>query len=893
MSFWRQITRGLRVLTNRKAADQDVSDEVQHYFEEAVAAFEAKGLSPDEARRAAQLELGNTTIAREQVRSYGWENLMSTLFADLRYAGRQLRRNPGFALVAVITLALGIGASTAIFSVVDPILFEPLPYPQASRIMMIWDTYENSRSDVTFHTFRELSERNRSFEAVAVMRTWQPAMSGVAEPERFDAQKVTVNYFRVLGVLPAQGRGFQASDDTYNGPKVVIVSDALWRRRFGSDAGIIGRQIRLDDENYTIVGVMPRTFENVLAPSAELWTPLQYDPADATNFNTREWGHHLHMVGRLLPSVTMEHARRDLDLIAKTPVPEFIRPQWAALQNGFIVDSLQREVTRGVRPALLAVFGAVMLVLFIACVNVTNLLLARGAQRLGEFAMRAALGAARSRLLRQLLTESLLLAVIGGTLGTFVARIGIRALVALSPPGLPRVGSIGINAAALTFAFTVTTIIGLLVGLVPALQASRRDPHTELQQTSRSAAGSHQLTRRALVVVEVALALVLLVGAGLLLRSLERIFAVDPGFSASHVLTMEVQTSGHRFDDHFIRPEDRSRVQDHALRRRFFEQALEAVRSLPGVSSAAFTSLLPLNGDLYGAYGAHFDQSNRSWAVFRYVATPEYLKTMGIPLHSGRLLDSRDVFGAPPVILISESLARAEFAGQDPIGQRVQIGPPWAPHYEIVGVVGDVRQNSLALSEAAAVYMTPAQSWFADQVMTLVVRTPGDAASPARAIKNAIWSVDKDQPIVRIGTMEELVAASSAQRRFVLILFEAFGLAALVLAAIGIYGVLSGSVTERTREIGVRAALGASRTDILGLILRQGMSLTAIGVVIGLAGAVAASQALISMLFGISRLDVVTYVGVIALLAAVSAMACWMPAWRAARVDPCITLRAE
>ena len=893
MSFWRQLTRGLRALTNRKAADQDVSDEVQHYFDEAVAAFEAKGLSREEARRAAQLECGNATVAQEQVRTSGWENGIATLFADLRYGGRQLRRNAGFATVAILTLALGIGASTAIFSAVGPILFEALPYPNAGRIMMIWDTYQGARSDVTFHTYRELAERNRSFAAVAVMRAWQPTMTSDTEPERFDGQRVSPNYFGVLGIPPALGRDFQSSDDLFNGPKVAILSDALWRRRFAADNGIIGRQIRLDDDSYTIIGVMPRDFENVLSPSAELWSPLQYNPADIANFETREWGHHLHMVARLLPSIGINQARRDLELIAKTPVPQFPRPRWAALQYGFMMDSLQREVTRGVRPALLAVFGAVTLVLLIAGVNVTNLLLARGAQRHSEFAMRSALGAARSRLLRQLLTESLLLAAIGGTLGTFVARVGIRALIALSPPGLPRVGAIGLDATVLGFAIALTTVIGLVVGLVPALQASRRDPHAALQQSSRSTSGTHQLTRRALVVAEVALALVLLVSAGLLLRSLKRVFAIDPGFSASHVLTMQVQASGHKFHDRQFAAEERTKLQDHPVQRHFFEQALEAVRSTPGVSDTAFTSLLPLSGDLYGEYGANVEQSKRTWSVFRYAATPDYFKTMGIPLLRGRLLDSHDVFGAPAAILISESLVRAEFSNQDPIGQRVQIGPPWAPVYTIVGVVGDVKQTSLALSQSAAIYMTPAQSWFADDVMSLVVRTSGDAAALAPSIRNAIWSVDKDQPIVRVVTMDNLVAASSAQRRFVLILFEAFGLAALALAAIGIYGVLSGSVTERTREIGVRAALGASRGDILGLVLRQGMNLTAFGVAIGLVGAVAASQALISMLFGISRLDLITYAGVVVLLAAVSAMACWVPAWRAARVDPCITLRAE
>ena len=893
MSLWRQLLRGLRVLGNRRAADQDVSDEVQHYFDETTASFEAKGMSPEAARRAAQLEVGNTTIMREQVRGYGWENLVGTFFADLRYAARQLRRSPGFASVAVLTLALGIGACTAIFSAVSPILFEPLPYPNAGSIMMIWDTYQDSRADVTFHTYRELAERNRSFESVAVMRAWQPTMTSDTQPERFEGQHVTPNYFRVLGVSPALGRDFQASDDLFNGPKVAILSDALWRRRFAADSGIIGRQIRLNDDSYTIIAVMPRDFENVLSPSAELWSPLHYNPSDIANVNTREWGHHLHMIGRLLPSIGINQARRDLDVIAKTPVPQFPRPQWAALQNGFIVDSLHREVTRGVRPALLAVFGAVTLVLLIAGVNVTNLLLARGAQRHGEFAMRSALGAARSRLLRQLLTESLLLAVIGGALGTFVARIGIRALIALSPPGLPRVGAIGLDATVLTFAIVLTTVIGLVVGLIPALQASRRDPHAALQQSSRSTAGTHQLTRRMLVVAEVALALVLLVSAGLLLRSLERVFAVDPGFSASHVLTMEVQTSGHKFDDRRLAPEERTNFQDHPVIRHFFEQALEAVRSTPGVSDAAFTSLLPLSGDMYGEYGANLEQSKRTWSAFRYAVSPDYFKTMGIPLRRGRLLDSRDVFAAPPAILISESLARAEFPNQEPLGQRVQVGPPWAPHYIIVGVVGDVKQSSLALGHSRAVYITAGQSWFADEEMSLVVRSSGDVAALAPAIRNAIWSVDKDQPIVRVATMDDLLAASAAQRRFVLILFEAFGLVALVLAAIGIYGVLSGNVTERTREIGVRAALGASRNDILSLVLRQGMTLTGLGVVIGLVGAVIASQALISMLFGISRLDPVTYFGVVALLTGVSVVACWVPAWRAALVDPCITLRAE
>jgi len=585
------------------------------------------------------------------------------------------------------------------------------------------------------------------------------------------------------------------------------------------------------------------------------------------------------MVARLRAGLGAEQAGRELNAIALAPVPEFPRARWAALQFGLIVNSLQAEITRGVKPVLLAVLGAVMLVLLIASVNVTNLLLARGAQRRGEFAMRAALGAARRRLIRQLLTESLLLATLGGAGGIVVAEFGIGALVALSPPGLPRLNAIAVNATVFAFAFGVTALIGLLVGLIPALYACQANLVTGLQQSSRRTAGGHQWTRRTLVVAEVALAIVLLVSAGLLYRSLARAFAVAPGFDASHLLTMQVQYAGHRYDD------------DNA-RRRFLAQALEAVRRVPGVAGAAFTSLLPLSGERYGGYGAQFENGG-SYGVFRYAVTPGYCETMGIALRRGRLLDGHDIATAPPAVLISESLAKSEFPGRDPLGRRVHVGPVNRPWYTIVGVVGDVKQSSLAESQPKAVYITPAQSWFADDALSLVVRAPGDMTALAPAIRNAIWSVDKDQPVVRVATMDNLLAASESQRRFAMIVFEAFALVALALAATGIYGVLSGSVSERMREIGVRVALGASRGNVLALVVRQGMTLTGLGILIGLVGAAAATQALVTLLFGIARLDPITYLGVIVLLVAVSAIASWVPAWRAARVDPAVTLRAE
>jgi putative ABC transport system permease protein len=886
MSLWRQVTRGLRVLTNRAAADREVADEVQHYLDQATDAWVARGLPPEEARRAARRELGNTTVVREQVRAYGWENAVGTAIGDFRYAARRLRGSPGFTAVSMVTLALGIGASTAIFSAVNPILFEPLPYPQPGRIVMISDVgVSRAALDVTFGTYREVAERSRAFETLAVMRPWQPTVTGAAQPERLDGQRVSADYFRVLGVHPAVGRDFAASDDRLNGPRVVIISDAVWHRRFSADDRIVGREIRLNDNAYSVIGVMPQAFENVLSPSAEVWTPLQYDPA-LSDFQGREWGHHLRMAGRLQAGAGIDRAARELDVIARSPVPEFSRPPWSALTQGLIVRSLQEELTRGVKSALLAVLGAVMLVLVIACVNVTNLLLARGAQRRGEFAMRAALGAGRSRLVRQVLTESLLLAVLGGALGMVVAQGGIQALVALSPAGLPRVGEIGFDGRVFAFSLVTTTLIGLMVGLIPALQASRTNLHGGVQESSRRTAGGHQLARRTLVVLEVALALVLLVGSGLLLRSLQRLFAIAPGFQPANVLTMQVQTSGHRFDD-------------DKVQHQFFEQALDAVRQVPGVAEAGFTSQLPLSGD-WAVYGVKFEssatqtpESDEDRGAFRYAVSPGYVEALGIPVRSGRSLTVRDAAGAPPVALLNESFAKRRFPGHDAIGQRLHIGDDSGPLFTVVGIVGDVKQMSLALDQTDAVYFPGVQARSMDTALSLVVRARGDAAALTPAIKQAIWSVDKDQPIVRVATMNALLAASAAERRFALLLFEAFALVALVLAGAGIYGVLAGSVAERTREIGVRAALGASRAKILGLILRQGMTLTGLGIAIGLAGAVLASQSIVALLFGVSRLDPATYLGVTAVLLGVSAVASWIPAWRASRVDPAMTLRAD
>jgi putative ABC transport system permease protein len=812
------------------------------------------------------------------------QRLEDEMFQDLRYGLRLLVKTPGFTLIAAFTLALGIGASTAIFSAVNPILLEPLPYPHADRLAMVWDFgNEGARVHVTFGTYRELLERSRSFDAMAVMRVWQPALTGQAQPERFDGQRVSAGYFRALGVSPAMGSDFQESDDQPNGPAVVIISDGLWRGRFGEDAAIVGQQLVLDSKLYTVIGVMPRAFENVLAPAAEIWTPLQYDSSLLPD--SREWGHHLRMLGRLRSGVGTEEAGLELNSIAHNPVPEFSRPPHASMELGLIVNSLQDEVTSGVKPALFAVFGAVVLLLAIACANVTNLLLARGAQRRGELAIRVALGAGRTRIIRQLLTESLLLAVVGGALGMVVAEFGVRALVALSPPGLPRVGTIRIDSTVFAFALGITTVIGLVVGLIPALHASGRNLQLGLQQSSHRTSGGHHWMRQTLVVAEVALALVLLVSTGLLLRSLQRLFAIDPGFDTSSLLTMQVRTSGPRFDNDATH--------------RFFDEALEAVRQVPGVIEAGFTSQLPLSGDLEDGYGVHFEASptanpDADSGAFRYAVSPGYLETMGIPLRGGRVLNSHDGADAPQAVLISESLANLKFPGQDPIGQRLRLGPSTGPWNTVVGVVGNVKQTSLAVTWTDAVYITNAQ-WrmFLDRARWLVVRAHGSAANLAPAIKQAIWSVDKNQPIVRVALMDELLAKSAAERRFALILFETFGLVALALAAVGIYGVLSGSVTERTREIGVRLALGAQRRDVLGMILRQGVKLTLGGVGIGLLAAWAVTRLLTALLYGVSATDPIIFGGVALLLVSVASLACYLPARRATRVDPLVALRHE
>jgi putative ABC transport system permease protein len=880
MGSWRQIWAGLRALSKRDVADRDIADEVRHYMEEAERQLMADGASPEEARRRVRLEYGDAGQVREDVRAYGWENAADSMVIDLRYAARRLRRSPGFTTAAVLTLGLGIGAATAIFSAVSTALFEPLPYPHADRLLAIADrSIDGSPIPVTFGTYRELSERSRSFEALAVSRAWQPTVTGRGEPERIEAARVSADYFRVLGVEPFMGRGFTGDEDRVGGPQVVILSDELWRRSFGGASAIVGHEVRLDDRPFIVVGVMPPAFESPPGRAAEVWAPLQYD-ATLPSFEGREWGHHLDLTARLRADADIQTARDELARIAAQPVPEIIRPGWSSLDQGFVVLGMKAAATEGTRPVLLALLGAVLLLLGIACVNVTNLVLARGARRRGELAMRTALGAPRARLIRQLLTESILLAAVGGALGVVLARLGLGALAAMDSQGIMGTGRVGVSGAALLFAVGVTTLVGLTVGLAPVVQGADGALHNGGQRT----VGSHGGVRRTLVMAEVALALVLLVGAGLVLQSVRHLFAVPPGFDASGVVVMQIHAAPGRFPS------------ENELHR-FFREALDAVRGVPGVAAAALTSQLPLAGQA-DIYGINFLDDTRPSEVdrgaFRYTVTPGYLdEVMRVPLVRGRTLNEGDDAGSPRVVVVNEAFAKRAFPTGDALGRRIRMGRADQPESTIVGVVADVKQTSLGAPDQDAFYVTTEQWYFTDAARWLVVRTNGDGTQLVPSIKRAIWSVDADQAVVRAASMESLVAGSEAQRRFALRLLEVFAAMALLLAGIGLYGVLAGSVADRRREIGVRAALGATGSSLVALVVREGVALTAVGAVVGVAGAITASGALSSLLFGVSRVDPPTYVVVVCVVLVVCGVACWLPAARAARVDPVTTLRVD
>ncbi|HEY2849960.1 MAG TPA: ABC transporter permease, partial [Gemmatimonadaceae bacterium] len=704
------------------------------------------------------------------------DSLMTNTLNDLRFAFRLLARRPGFTALAVLTLALGVGATTAIFSAVYPIIVEPLPYPHADRVHMI---YEREKQDgaisyLGYATFVDLARDSKSFESMAAMGQGSVTLTGGDQPQLLASQHVSPTFFDVLGVHAALGRTFRAEDDVRNTPRVVILGNALWRGRFGGNSTIVGKTITLDALPFIVVGVMPPTFENVLAPNAQLWTPLRYEVT--LPYACRDC-RHLRVIGRLKPDVSAAQASREMDAIF-----ERIRHDYPDKYSsiGLAMPTVQDDLTKDVRPVLFAVLGAVVLVLLIACANVTNLLLARAAQRQGELSIRAALGAERGRVVRQLLTESLLLASIGGTLGVAVAVGGVKALVALSPAGLPRLSSIHVSGPVLAFALVIVTIVGVVFGLVPAFHATRADLHQGVKQGTRRTAGSSRVTRASLVISEVALAIVLLVGSGLLLKSTARVFAVKSGFDPSGLLTMQIQAGG-------------THLNSDSLVWAFYDRALEHVRNVPGVEAAALTNQLPMSGD-YDGQGTHIKAHPAANPAddpgpFRYGVSPGYIEAMRIPLIRGRSITAADRRGQPMIALVNESFAKKYWPGEDALGQLISLMDPIkGPWLQVVGIVGDVKHLSLSSTKVDGVYIPESQWLYADGAMSLVVRTKGDAAALIPAVQRAVWAVDKDQPIVRIAMASQLVAQSEAQRSFALTLFEAFAFVALALAAAGIYG---------------------------------------------------------------------------------------------------------
>ena len=830
MRFFRALVHGLRSWIRSDEVDGELVDELEHFYAEAIADLVRRACPP---RRPAAAFGRRTATRSRRARTFGaslWESTAQDIVADVRLGARRLRRSPGFTAIVACVLGLGIGAATVIVSVVRPVLFGALGYPDADRLVALEDRSDSGEPyAVTFGTYVELQRRTTHFEAVAVHRSWQPTLTGRAEPERLEGQRVSARFFDVLGVQPRIGAGLDRLEDRVGGTDQVVLSHRLWADRFDADPEVLGRAVELDGVPYTVVGVMPPGFRSVVRTEARLWALLQY--GSTASFDGREWGHHLGMVGRLRPEWRCRRRGPSWRTSLRDPIPELPRPEWAALQNGLVVTSLRSSVTADGRGTGLVLLGAAALLLTIACVNLAILLVARGLRRGNEMSVRAALGAGRGRLVRQLTTESVLLAGLGGVLGVGVAVIGIDVALAAAPASLRGLGSAGIDAATISFSLAVTLVVGVAGGVIPALAAARRRLVTE---GSRCTAPARRVARY-LVVAEVALAFVLLVGAGLLARTMERLLAEPYGIEPANTVVMQVRATSVAGGDEAVH--------------RFWDQSLDAIRAVPGVRSVAATTQLPLSGD-WEMFGVVVHGTGRAdgtdGAVLRYSVSPDYHDLLGVPIREGRALAETDGSDAPPVAVVSTSLARSLFGEGAVVGRQIRVGAGETA-YTIVGVADDVRQGSLASDVTAAVYTTTHQWHWADRVRWVVV----DLADPGLVdeVKRAVWSVDSDQSIVRIERLDAVVRRSEARRRFVMFVIGIFAGFALLLSGLGLYGVLSSRVAERMREIGIRAALGATHPEIVRLVVGHGMGLSTIGIAIGVVTAMLSSRALASLLF--------------------------------------------
>ena len=787
-------------------------------------------------------------------------------------------------MVALVTLALGIGVNTAIFSAVDSVLLRPLPLKDPEQLVSIWEQTLQlgiQQNEVAPANFFDLRDQNHVFEGIGAYGPQDLNLTGGGEPERLDGQLVSANVFSILGVAPALGRTFLPDEDRPGQEHVVVLSDALWRRRFNRDPSILNRTITLNGEPFTVVGVMPRGFFFPVRET-ELWVPWAMEPEQASG----RGDHYLRLVARLKPGTTLKRANANVGSIAQRLSAEYPRTNEGL---GFTVHSLHRDYVGDLRLPILILFAAVALVLLIACVNVANLQLAQATTRRREIAIRIALGAGRWTIVRQLLIESLLLATMGGLLGVLGAVWGVEAIAKLLPESLSKLQDVNIDARVFLFTLGVSVLTAIVFGGVPALLAARTKPGATLSDVARDAAGgsSGRLVRRVLVVSEVALAVVLLVGAGLLIRSFQLLRKVDPGFTTENVLTMRMVLPMPKY----VKPE---------ARRAFYDETLRRIKELPAVESAGMITFLPLSfGGMKFSFSVegHASPSDMDlpFAFYR-VVSPDYFRTLGITLHRGRFFEAHDSADSQPVVLVNRRLAEQYWPNEDPIGKRLKIGPLDSPNawLTVVGVTGDVRQAGFYDELRMDLYVPYAQE---RRVFVsprdLVVRTKADAASVVAAVRQAVWAVDKDQPISDVRTMDQVFAAAISQERFQALLLGLFAALALVLASVGLYGVISYSVTQRTHEIGVRIALGAQPHDVLRLVIRQGMMLTLTGLIVGIAVGLVATRVLSDMLYGVTTRDPLTFGVVPLLLLLVALLACYVPARRATKVDPLVALRYE
>ncbi|MGH7571211.1 MAG: ABC transporter permease [Gemmatimonadota bacterium] len=818
---------------------------------------------------------------------------MDALLQDLRYAFRSLRKSPGFTAVAVLTLALGIGATTAIFSVIDGVLLEPLPYAAPERTVMLWSSWKDfPQTWVSYDEFEAYRDEVGAFEEIGL---WYGGLSatveGRGEAERVPAVAVTRNLFRILGVETALGRAFLPEEDVPGNDAAVILGYDLWQRRFGGDPSIVGRPALINGTERLVVGVLPAGFRMPVDYGAgeptEAWFPLaaqaeDYEAVAGPEIAFGGGAHTFYAVARLAPGATVEQANAELGALTARLAAQGVYPADWGFQATAI--PLPEEVTGTIRPVLLVLLGAVALVLLIACANVAGLLLVRGEVRRREIGIRAALGAGRGRLAWQFLTESVLLSLVGGAIGVWLAWLGVQAVRAVAPESLPRIDEIGVDGVVLAFATIASLATAVLTGELPALRAAGMDPSKSLKDGQAATPGSGRLrTRHALVALQIALAVVLVIGAGLTIRSVRNLLAIDPGFSGEDVLTMQVSLPSARYPD-------------AAEVAAFYAELQPGIAELPGVEAAGAVRVLPLATDI-GDMGVHVpghqhepgDPTAAEWQV----ATPGFFEAMGTELLAGRFIDERDHADAPLVLVINRSFADKYFAGRDPLGRPVVIGG--GPAWSVIGVVEDTRHNGLTGPVRPRFYAPHAQlpSGFEQRTMSLVIKANRDPTSLIQPVRGAIRRMDPRLAISDVRLMEKIVGESVAGPRFAMLLLAAFAGLALVLGAVGIYGVIAYAVSQRTREIGVRIALGAGKGRVLSLIVRQGLAIALVGIVIGLAAAFMATRVLGSVLYGVSATDPITFAGVTLMLALVALLASWIPARRAARVDPMVALRSE